>query len=813
MLTDDESKSSIGPSPPRAEARALNWRIVGCSVRGANHVRSGDQNQDFVGWTPSPAAEYPLVLAVADGHGSAKCFRSADGSRFAVEVAIEQLLEFGTKQRKAENNKLSVVKDSAIQWLPQQICRQWRRRVQENLAEFPLRQDEIENIDDSEGGAARQCVVDNPFLAYGTTLIAVLVTERFIVFLQVGDGDILTVTGDGEVSWALPTDDRLLANETTSLAAEHAWRDFRVAFRVIVNTAPALIIAATDGCSNSFRSTEGFMQVGADLWAEICANGAEELAEKLQGWLTKWSEEGSGDDVTLGLVCRLDAIEADGREFLARRERDAQAAARTKAVDAEAYSNPNATAPGFAQFKRSVALHNSVPRTSSSRLRRLIRAAQTLAIRLRVVRTLKVAAPVVAGAILLAVATHQWREPPMPPVEIVDYQPKPVVEGRYLTMQFRPVAPDLKLQYRKRGAGQWSSVASPNSFSVAPKDLQRGDLALEFRWVSRTGAQSGILAWSENVRATNAPISNRKPRRKRRPPSSATGLDGATGSAGQGRRSDHDSTAVALDSISDPPIIDPLPAHVTPRIRNTIGMELQLVPSGEFSMGSSDDEPDRSAGEVLHRVRITRPFYLGKFEVTQHEYDTVIRRSPNYVAATAAGADQLADLDAGRNPVEAVTWEQADEFCRLLSAYERSTYRLPTEAEWEYACRSGTTTPFHFGGALNGDQANYDGGKPYGTGVMGLFLNGTCPVGRYPENRFGLYDMHGNVLEWCSDWYGQTYSASPAADPRGPRTGKERVIRGGAYSFPAKDCRSATRYRFASTSPYPGIGFRVLREL
>jgi formylglycine-generating enzyme required for sulfatase activity len=147
----------------------------------------------------------------------------------------------------------------------------------------------------------------------------------------------------------------------------------------------------------------------------------------------------------------------------------------------------------------------------------------------------------------------------------------------------------------------------------------------------------------------------------------------------------------------------------------------------------------------------------------------------------------VAGQDTSRFPVERVSWEEAVEFCRKLSALsaEQSAgrvYRLPTEAEWEFACRAGTTTPFHFGSQLNGREANCDGNYPYGTTTKGTYLQRPTTVGSYAANGFGLFDMHGNVWEWCSDWYEVAIRDSPVDDPTGPTSGSLRVNRGGGWA-------------------------------
>jgi formylglycine-generating enzyme required for sulfatase activity len=203
-------------------------------------------------------------------------------------------------------------------------------------------------------------------------------------------------------------------------------------------------------------------------------------------------------------------------------------------------------------------------------------------------------------------------------------------------------------------------------------------------------------------------------------------------------------------------------------------------------------------------VIISRPFYLQTTEVTQAQYQALLGTNPsdykNYVC-----------------PVE-VSWHDAQKFIKRLNARECkkgiNKYRLPTEAEWEYACRAGTTTAFHFGNRISADQANYDGCKyPYGGGLSGNCLSRPTPVGSYPPNQWGLYDMHGNLMEWCSDWFSASYyKNSPRRDPQGPAEGVKRVLRGGSYTHWALEVRSASR---GGGRPWKGnllTGFRVVRD-
>jgi formylglycine-generating enzyme required for sulfatase activity len=252
---------------------------------------------------------------------------------------------------------------------------------------------------------------------------------------------------------------------------------------------------------------------------------------------------------------------------------------------------------------------------------------------------------------------------------------------------------------------------------------------------------------------------------------------------------------------------------------NSIGMKFTLIPAGSFMMGSPESENGHRSDEgPRHRVRITQPFYMGVYEVTQAEYERVTGDNPSYFSSGGSGAKSISGLNTDGFPVEQVNWEDAVAFCEKLTALaaeraDRRHYRLPTEAEWEYACRAGTTTPFSFGSELSGRGANCYGKRPYGTTVEGPFLIRTTAVGSYRDkvNDFGLFDMHGNVWEWCSDWYDAGYYAnSPPDDPQGPAAGSFRVIRGGGwYSSPVL-CRSAYRRLGTPADRDYSIGFRVL---
>ena len=228
---------------------------------------------------------------------------------------------------------------------------------------------------------------------------------------------------------------------------------------------------------------------------------------------------------------------------------------------------------------------------------------------------------------------------------------------------------------------------------------------------------------------------------------------------------------------------------------NGIGMKFVWIPPGTFMMGSPKEEKERQPDEIQHKVTLTRGFYMGVYTVTQEQWQEIMGKNPS----SFKGEKNL--------PVETVSWGECQEFIKKLREKDKKPYRLPTEAEWEFACRARTKTPFYFGETISTDQANYNG-EVYGNGKKGVRRGKTTPVDTFPANAWGLHDMHGNLSQWCQDRLGD-YPQKDVVDPQGPEKGETRVLRGGSWGFNPENCRSAYRNWNVPGTRYNGIGFRL----
>ncbi len=235
---------------------------------------------------------------------------------------------------------------------------------------------------------------------------------------------------------------------------------------------------------------------------------------------------------------------------------------------------------------------------------------------------------------------------------------------------------------------------------------------------------------------------------------------------------------------------------------NSVDIVLVPIPPGEFTMGSPESEIDRLDNETQHEVKITKAFYLSVHEVTQQQYEQVMSENPSAFSGLGDLKDYVSGIDTSQLPVESVSWNDAVELCNRLNKSEGVEYRLPTEAEWEYACRAGTTTAYSFGNdvAQLGEYAWYGDNSELTT----------HPVGELKLNAWGLYDMHGNVWEWCQDWYGP-YDLQVVSDPTGPASGEHRVSRGGAFFSLPGGVRAAIRFTNRPDNRIRIIGFRLAR--
>jgi hypothetical protein len=270
---------------------SLEWDVLGNTQIGASHLRQNLPNQDAIYHRKMPDGS--VILAVADGHGSNKSFRSDVGSRFAVECAIEVCAEFLLR---AGDASVSDIRSRAEQQIPKRIVQKWRERVVDHFENHEFDAAESEKLRDPS----------RPHLAYGSTLLAAFATDKYLIALQLGDGDILAVSDfNRETTYVIDRDNSLIANETTSLCQDDAVKHFRFRFHLFEKRPPALLLLSTDGYANSFASPAGFVKAGTDFLDLMQAEGVSWLKINIPTWLQEASRDGSGDDITVGIIYRL----------------------------------------------------------------------------------------------------------------------------------------------------------------------------------------------------------------------------------------------------------------------------------------------------------------------------------------------------------------------------------------------------------------------------------------------------------------------------------------------------------------------------
>jgi Protein phosphatase 2C len=278
----------------------MSWKVAHACVRGSSHQRWGLPNQDAAQCTVTPGAQGTVAVAVvSDGHGSPRHFRSQVGSSLAVSTVAGTLQGF-LRESAAPNGQVPFVPEQ-VHELERKIVSGWLAAVHSDLERNPFTQAELATLEKEDGIEGRAAVESSPELAYGATLLAAGATDKVLLYLQLGDGEILSVSAAGTTTRPLPPDDRLIANETTSLCQPEAWKDFRSSW-VTKPTLPSLVLLSTDGYANSFRSDEDFLKVGQDYLDIVSQQGIASLAEELPSILTEATQQGSGDDITLAIL-------------------------------------------------------------------------------------------------------------------------------------------------------------------------------------------------------------------------------------------------------------------------------------------------------------------------------------------------------------------------------------------------------------------------------------------------------------------------------------------------------------------------------
>lgn len=278
------------------EKKHFKWDIVEASIIGENHKRNNTPNQDSY---KIEHGETWSVIAISDGHGSKKSFRSDIGSKLAVRILGNELSIF--MSRINNEVKPSLIKETLEKKLPYILIKKWNTVILSHFKENPFEPGkDYKELSEKE----IELIEKNPSIAYGATLIGVVISSQFIAYIQLGDGDIIAVSEDGVVDRPIPKDKRFIANETSSLCTTKAWNEINVRFQTIVENPPALILVCSDGYTNSFVSEDGFLNAGRDFLNITDEFGVEYINENLKEWLEDASEKGSGDDVTVAIVYR-----------------------------------------------------------------------------------------------------------------------------------------------------------------------------------------------------------------------------------------------------------------------------------------------------------------------------------------------------------------------------------------------------------------------------------------------------------------------------------------------------------------------------
>lgn len=302
----------------------MRWKVSGSSVRGFSHIRNGLPNQDALKWHPESGQGMPIVLALADGHGSAA--RAEDGARLAVDTAVQIFEEYlaelpkplheiqgglTEKGAKLEPGELTAWKRAAEENLPKMIERRWKKAVESHLQEKPLTPEETHTAVDNEGERAKQKLVAEPIRAYGTTLVSLLIADPLVICAQIGDGELLVVMENGTVSCPMPDNPLNMGNETASLCMPEAWRQIQIHFQLITDALPTMFFLSTDGYRNAHgsgpASEEAFRRTAREFAHALQNGDPAEVFTELPETLNYASANGSGDDITVGLLWRPDA--------------------------------------------------------------------------------------------------------------------------------------------------------------------------------------------------------------------------------------------------------------------------------------------------------------------------------------------------------------------------------------------------------------------------------------------------------------------------------------------------------------------------